>query len=51
MFKIEFDSKPVSSDNDKYIQTKINIHGGSVNTNFLGKKKCQKKKHRASLYQ
>ena len=37
MLRIEFDSKPVYGDNDKYIKTKI-IYGGSVNTNFQGKK-------------
>ena len=41
--KIQIDSKPVYGDNDKYIKTKIKIYGGSVNTNFQGKK-CQKKK-------
>ena len=36
--KIEFDNKPVYSDNDKDIKTKINIYGGSMNTNFQTKK-------------
>ena len=36
--KIEFDSKPVYGDNDKYIKTKIKIFNGSANTNFQGKK-------------
>ena len=35
---IEFDSKPVHGDNDKYIKTKIKIYIGSVITNFQGKK-------------
>ena len=34
LLKIEFDSKPVYGDNDKYIKTKIKIFNGSVNTNF-----------------
>ena len=36
--RIEFDSKPVYGDNDKYIKTKIKINGGNMNTNFQGKK-------------
>ena len=35
---IEFDSKPVYGDGDKYIQTKIKMYGGRVNENFQGKK-------------
>ena len=35
---IEFDSKPVHDDNNKYIKTKIKIYTGSVITNFQGKK-------------
>ena len=38
LLKIEFDSKPVYGDDDKYIKTKIKIYGGSVNTNFQDKK-------------
>ena len=34
LLKIEFDSKPVYRDNDKYIKTKMKIYGGSMNTNF-----------------
>ena len=41
--KIEYDSKPVYGDNDKYIKTKIKIHGGSVNTNFQSKKMPKEK--------
>ena len=44
---INFESKPVYGDNDKYIKTKINIYAGSMITI----KKCQKKKHHASVYQ
>ena len=38
LLKIEFDSKPVYGDDDKYIKTKIKIYGGSMNTNFQDKK-------------
>ena len=38
LLKIEFDSKPVCGDDDKYIKTKIKIYGGSVITNFQDKK-------------
>ena len=48
LLKINFDSKPVYGDNDKYVKTKI--YNGSVNPIFQGKK-YQKKKHHASLYQ
>ena len=40
--RIEFDSKPVYSGNDKYIKTKIKMYGDRVNTNFQGKKKLPK---------
>ena len=35
---IEFESKPVHGDNDKYIKRKIKSYGNKVNTNFQGKK-------------
>ena len=35
---IKFDSEPVYGDNDKYIKTKIKLHGDKINTNFQGKK-------------
>ena len=41
LLKIEFDSKPVYGDNDKYIKTKIKIFNGSVNTNLQGKKNAK----------
>ena len=41
LWRIEFESKPVYGDNNKYMETKINTYGGSVNTNFQAKK-CQK---------
>ena len=37
LLKIKFDSELVYGDNDKYINTKIKIYGGSVNANFQGK--------------
>ena len=52
LLKIEFDSKLVHGDDDKYIKTKIKIYSGSVNTNFQDKKMPKKKKkHRAIFYQ
>ena len=45
---IDFESKPVYGDDDKYIKTKIKIYAGSMITNFH---KCLKKKHNASIYQ
>ena len=41
--KIEFNSEPVYGDNDKSIKTKIKIYGGSVITNFQGKKMPKEK--------
>ena len=35
---IEFGSKPVHGDNDKYVKRKIKSYGDKVNTNFQGKK-------------
>ena len=37
LLKIEFDSKPVYGDDNKYIKTKIKIFNDSVNTNFQSK--------------
>ena len=48
LLKMEFASKPVYGSDDKYI--KIKIYADNINTNFQGKK-CQKKKHHASVYQ
>ena len=36
--KINFESKPVYDDNDKYIKTKIKIYADSMVTNFHNKK-------------
>ena len=38
LLKIESDSKPVYSDDNKYIKTKIKIYNGSVNTKMLKEK-------------
>ena len=38
LLKIEFDSKPVYGDDDKYIKTKIKTYGDSAITNFYCKK-------------
>ena len=38
LLKIGFDSKPVYGGHDKYIETKIKIYDGRVNTSFQGKK-------------
>ena len=49
LMRINFESKPVYGDHDKYIKTKIKIYGGSVIINFIIRK-CQKKKHHANFY-
>ena len=38
LMKIDFESKPVYGDDDKYIKTKIKIYAKSMITNFDGKK-------------
>ena len=43
LLKIEFDSKPVYGDDDKYIKTKIIMHGDSMFTNFQGKRMPKEK--------
>ena len=43
LLKIEFDSRPVYGDNDKYIKTKINISNDSLNSDFQGKKMTKRK--------
>ena len=43
LMKIDFESKPVYSDNDKYIKTKIKIYAGSISTNFHNKEIPQEK--------
>ena len=43
LLKIEFDSKPVYGDDDKYIKAKIKIYPGSMTTNFHNKKMPKEK--------
>ena len=43
LMKINFESKPVYGDNDKYIKTKIKIYAGSLITNFHNKKMPKEK--------
>ena len=50
LMRIDFQSKPVYGDDDKYIKTNIKIYAGSKITNFITKKYL-KKKHRANVYQ
>ena len=50
LLKIKLDSESVYGDNEKYIKTKIKIYGGSVNTNFQGKRML-KENHYARVYQ
>ena len=38
LLKIEFDSKPVYGDDNKYMKTKVKIYAGGMITNFQGKK-------------
>ena len=43
LMKIDFESKPVYGDDDKYIKTKIKVYAGSVITNFQNKKMPKEK--------
>ena len=43
LMKINFESKPVYGDDDKYIKTKIKIYAGSIITNFHNKKMPKEK--------
>ena len=43
LMKINFESKPVYGDHDKYIKTKIKMYAGSVITNFHNKKMPKEK--------
>ena len=52
LLKIDFESKPVYDDDDKYIITKIKIYAGSMITNSHNKKMPQEKApHRVNFYQ
>ena len=41
--RIDFESKPVYGDEDKYIKTKIKIYANSMVTNFYNKKMSKEK--------
>ena len=43
LMKIDFESKPVYGDDDKYIKIKIKIYAGSMITNFHNKKTPKEK--------
>ena len=43
LMKIDFESKPVYSDDDKYVKTKIKTYGKSIITNFHNKKMPKEK--------
>ena len=43
LMRIDFESKPVYGDDDKYIKTKIKIYAGSTITNFHNKKMPKEK--------
>ena len=43
LMKINFESKPVYGDHDKYIKTKIKTYAGSVITSFHNKKMPKEK--------
>ena len=43
LMKINFESKPVYGDDDKYIKTKMKIYAGSMITNFHNKKMSKEK--------
>ena len=43
LLRIDFESKPVYGDDDKYIKTKIKIYAGTAMTNFHNKKMPKEK--------
>ena len=43
LMRIDFESKPVYGDDDKYIKTKIKIYANNMNTNFHNKKMPKEK--------
>ena len=49
LMKINFKSKPVYGDDDKYLKTKIKTYAGSIITIFI-KRKWPKKKHHVNVY-
>ena len=50
IMRIDFESKPVYGDGDKYIKTKVKIHAGSVIKDFHNKKVLNRK-HHVNVYQ
>ena len=50
LMRIDFESKPVYGDDDKYIKTKLKLYAGSMIANFHNRK-CQTKKYHARVYQ
>ena len=50
LLNINFESRPVYGNNDKYIKTKIKVYADSIFTNS-DKNEIPKKKHHASVYQ
>ena len=50
LLKIDFESKPVYGDDDKYIKTKIK-NMQAVCLQIFITKKCQNKKHHVNVYQ
>ena len=50
LMRIDFESKSVYGDDDKYIKTKAKIYAGCMITNFHNKK-MPKKKHHVNVYQ
>ena len=51
LLKIDFDSKPVYGDDDKYMKTKIKIYADTIITNFYNKKNAKRKKHHVNVNQ
>ena len=49
LLNMNFKSKPVYGNDDKYIKTKIEVYANSIITNFHNKK-CLKEKHHANIY-
>ena len=43
LMRIDFESKPIFHDDDKYIKTKIKIYAESMVTNFYNKKMPKEK--------
>ena len=41
--RIDFESKPVYGDDDKYIKTKMKVYADSIVTNFHNKKMSKEK--------